>query len=999
MTAFVRWLRLLILSLSVALPTLGCQLLFGDFKIGERARNGEGGQGSSGESAGAGVPGSPGGGAGSGQPSGPLVVVPTSDLFTSDNGAFARFYVSLSQKPTASVSVPIRSTNTKEGDVSPDTLSFTQDNWNAPQPVTVTGAHDPQVGNQLYTVKVGPAKSDDKFFDGALTEVSITNIDNDGPGFFVTPTRGLVTTEAGGEAHFTVVLNSAPQADVIISLSSSDSTIGKVTPASLTFTPANWMGPQTVTVTGVDNVKPDGDQTYQIQVGPLMSDDKAYENLSTQTVFVTNQDNDKPGLIVVLSEGIDPSDPTRLRTSEAGETATFKVALNQKPMNEVTIQVESNSSEGKASPDTLTFTPANWAIPQTVTVVGVDNDTVADGNQPYQIKLGPISGGDPAFGQLSAADLPSVNVINVDNDSANFAVTLLTGIDPNDASQLLTGENGASAKFSVALTSKPSGTVRFLVSSTNSNEGTVSPGQLDFTDSWNTAQVVTVTGVNDDNTKDGNILYAVRVSVLMADDPNYQKLSPVDIKVVNVDDDVAGITPPKLLSGIDSGNKLITTENGGTATFSIALTSKPKADVTVPVMSSNTAEGKVMPVTLTFTPVNYMTAQVVTVTGQNDSKVDGNQAYTVTVGPSKSPGDANYEGLSQTVKVTNQDDDSAYIVPTPGYSGTTTEKGGTATFGITLHSQPTDNVTLTFASSNTSEGKVAPMSLLFTPSNWSQSQNITVTGVDDDKDDGDVSYTIAVKGTGTMDKDYQYAATTLTLTNTNDDKAGLKVTAAANLQTTEAGGKVTFTVALNSQPAADVKIAVTSSNVNEGTVAPASLTFTANNWSSTQTVTVTGVDESVADGNQTFTVSLKASGSDTKYAQLAASTVSIVNKDDDKVGITVAPTSCATTPGTSEMFTVVLKSQPLGPVSIALSSDNTNEGKVTPATLSFTAANWNNAQTVTVTGVDDGTTDTMTTYKIVTAAAVSAMDSNYNGFNADDVACVNTTPPAPAPGP
>jgi hypothetical protein len=450
------------------------------------------------------------------------------------------------------------------------------------------------------------------------------------------------------------------------------------------------------------------------------------------------------------------------------------------------------------------------------------------------------------------------------------------------------------------------------------------------------------------------------------------------------------------LSGIDSGTKLVTSEAGGTATFSISLTSKPKADVKVPITSSTPAEGKVMPATLTFTPANYATAQVVTVTGVQDQIVDGNQPYTVAIGPSTSE-DANYAGLSQSVKVTNQDDDSAYIVPTPGYMGTTTEAGGTAVFGIALHSQPTDTVTLTFVSTNTKEGKVAPGTLTFTMANWSTPQNITVTGVDDQIADDTQMYNVQVTGASNGDQNYKYAATTLTLRNTDNDDVGMVVVAPANPQTTEGGGKATFTVALTSQPTGNVSVTVSSGNTKEGTVSPASLAFTANNWGSPQTVTVTGVDDSIVDGNQTYTVTFKtaASSADAKYAQLVAKTVSLTNKDDDQVGVTVAPTMCATTPDTTATFTVVLKSQPLGPVSIALSSDTPTEGKATPATLSFTAMNWNTAQTVTVTGVDDGTMSMMTPYKIVTAAAVSAMDSNYNGFNAADVACVNTTP-APA---
>ena len=49
-------------------------------------------------------------------------------------------------------------------------------------------------------------------------------------GITVSPTSGLVTTEAGGTATFTVKLNTAPTADVTIGLTSSDLTEGTVSP-------------------------------------------------------------------------------------------------------------------------------------------------------------------------------------------------------------------------------------------------------------------------------------------------------------------------------------------------------------------------------------------------------------------------------------------------------------------------------------------------------------------------------------------------------------------------------------------------------------------------------------------------------------------------------------------------------------------------------------------------------------------------------------------------
>ncbi|QEF98823.1 Calx-beta domain protein [Stieleria maiorica] len=113
------------------------------------------------------------------------------------------------------------------------------------------------------------------------------------PGITVTPTSGLTTSETGGTAVFSVVLDSAPTADVTISLSSSDSSEGIVDQTTLTFTPDNWDSPQIVTVTGVDDTVRDRNVSYVIQTGTAQSSDATYDGLDADDVQVTNQDNEK----------------------------------------------------------------------------------------------------------------------------------------------------------------------------------------------------------------------------------------------------------------------------------------------------------------------------------------------------------------------------------------------------------------------------------------------------------------------------------------------------------------------------------------------------------------------------------------------------------------------------------------------------------------------------------------------------------------------------------
>src|SRR5207247_7909494 len=113
---------------------------------------------------------------------------------------------------TANVTIPISSGNTAEGTVSAASLTFTAANWNAPQTITVTGVDDfVDDGDIAYGIVTGAATSSDSNYNGVNpSDVSATNIDNDTTGFTFSPASGLVTTEAGGTATFTVVLNSQP---------------------------------------------------------------------------------------------------------------------------------------------------------------------------------------------------------------------------------------------------------------------------------------------------------------------------------------------------------------------------------------------------------------------------------------------------------------------------------------------------------------------------------------------------------------------------------------------------------------------------------------------------------------------------------------------------------------------------------------------------------------------------------------------------------------------
>ncbi|MDT8343898.1 MAG: polyketide synthase, partial [Thermohalobaculum sp.] len=80
-----------------------------------------------------------------------------------------------------------------------------------------------------------------------------------------------------------------PTADVSVTITSLDTSEGTVSPSAVTFTPANWNGPQTVTVTGVEDSVDDGDLGYTIVTAEAVSADLPYQDLDAADVAVTNR--------------------------------------------------------------------------------------------------------------------------------------------------------------------------------------------------------------------------------------------------------------------------------------------------------------------------------------------------------------------------------------------------------------------------------------------------------------------------------------------------------------------------------------------------------------------------------------------------------------------------------------------------------------------------------------------------------------------------------------
>ena len=181
--------------------------------------------------------------------------------------------------------------------------------------VSLANGFTPQIGNQFSVVTYASQSGEYSTYTGLGYATGATFQTVYGTSSFnlvaatadirVFPATGLFTSQAGDFATFTVELAVAPTANVTVNLSSSNTSVGTVSPATLTFTTADWNVPQTVTVTGVNDHQ-SGSVRYQVVFSPAVSSDSSYSGLTPASVSVTNLPSEVQN-IKVTNLAVNPS--------------------------------------------------------------------------------------------------------------------------------------------------------------------------------------------------------------------------------------------------------------------------------------------------------------------------------------------------------------------------------------------------------------------------------------------------------------------------------------------------------------------------------------------------------------------------------------------------------------------------------------------------------------------------------------------------------------------
>jgi hypothetical protein len=787
-------------------------------------------------------------------------------------GSTATFTVRLAYQPTADTTVTVART-AGDADLAISggtTLTFTSANYATPQTVTLAAAEDADASNGSAVITVSSA---------GLASQAVAASEGDNDTQALTTSTAAVTVAEGSTASFTVRLAYQPTVDttVTVARTAGDTDIAVSGGTTLTFTSANYATPQTVTLAAAEDADV-GNGSATITISST--------GLASQAVAATETDNDAQALTL----------STTTVTVPEGSTATFTVRLAYQPSADTAVAVARILGDGDLAVSggaTLTFTSANYATPQTVTLTAAEDADTANGEATFR---------------LTSTGIVSQLVVATENDNDTQSLVV--------SSSAVSVPEGSTATLSVRLALPPTAdtTVTVAPISGDADLTVASGATLTFTSvNYATPQTVTLAAAQDADVANGSAIIGVAST----------GLSTVLVTATEVDDDSQALA---------LSTTTLAVPEGSTATFTIALAYQPSANTTVSVARS-AGDGDIAVTSgtsLTFTAVNWSTPQTVTLAAAEDADTAAGVA-TIT---------ASSSGLaSQTVTATETDNDTQALVLSA--SSATVPEGSTVTFTVRLNAQPAGDTTVTVVrTAGDSDLAVSGGgTLTFTTANWSTLQTVTLAAAED-ADASNGTATVTVASTGLVSQ-------TMTATESDNDTQSLVVS--LSTVTVPEGSTATFTVRLNAQPGGDVAVSVTqaSGDGDLAVSAGAALTFTTANWSTPQTVTLAAAEDAdVANGTAGFTVA--SSG-------LSSQVVTATESDNDTQSLLLSAPSVTVPEGSTATFTVRLNAQPAGAttVLVARSSGDADITVSGGSALTFTTANWSTPQTVTLAAAED----------------------------------------------
>ena len=307
------------------------------------------------------------------------------------------------------------------------------------------------------------------------------------------------------------------------------------------------------------------------------------------------------------------------------------------------------------------------------------------------------------------------------------------------------------------------------------------------------------------------------------------------------------------------------------------------------------------------------------------------------------------------------------------YAGSMVE-GATDTIKMSLGAEPMEDSTVTVTTTSTSVLSVGEgTTLTFTSLNWETAQNVIVTaGSDDDAEPEDENLYFALSGdAGTG---YDSKTDTVDVTVTETDTKGVILSATAKEVNEAVAGS--YSVVLNSQPVGSSVVIQISGAPNDVTLGTSQLTFTTDNWSTAQSVSITPTNDTDTASHSAFDLSHAALGGG--YSGLDIDDVEVQVLDDEAAQVVITTTAVTVNESGTFTYAIALTDAPSADETVTVRLGfNTADFQASVNSVALTSGNYSDGVEVTITAQGVTADATKTISHTVSVADTSTDDQVY----------------------
>ena len=852
----------------------------------------------------------------------------------------------------------------------------TGDFINGPQNVTATSTSIPGLaGATEYEVQVR-ASNDEGDSSWSQSGTGTTNTPTGTPHITVSTTALTVMEEDTTGDSYTVVLDTQPTADVTVTVAVPAGTGVTTNPTTLTFTTSNWNTPRTVTVTAGNDADLTNDTVTLTH--RAMSADTDYNDITIDDVTVTVNDNDTAAGICGRTDAVRDALMALVPASGCADvTAAHLAAITG------TLDLSGQNITALAAGDFagLTALEILWLYSNALTTLP---DDVFDG----LTALMELDLNNNDLTELPAGVFDGLTSLEILLLSNNDLTMLPVGVfDDLTALKELDMSFNTGVPFAPDAVALPdAGTVPVAGGAvTLDGSGSGGPWGTNVTYGWAlTTSTSGVTVTFDDATS------ATPVVTIPAQAEGAELIFTLTVTGRGGTSGIASATDTAKVTATArpttpgvrvSKTALTVTEEDTTGdSYTVVLSTQPTADVVVMVAGHAGTDVTPDPTSLTFTTLDWSTAQEVTVTAAADEDT-ANDLVRLT--HSATSTDTHYSGITiDDVTVTVNDNDTAagicgrtpavhdaLMALVPGASGcadVTAAQLAAITGRLDLSSQ---NITALAAGDFAGLTELTQLKL----------NNNKLTTLPEDVFDGLTSLAVLFLSNNELTTLPDGVFEPLTALQFLDLSGNLGAPFAPIADARTDDGTV---------PVAGGKVRLDGSG--SGGAWGTNVTYGWALTTSTSGVTVTFDDDTSA--TPVVTIPALAEGAELTFTLTVTGRGGSHSIDPATDTANVTATARPTTPGvrvsktaltvteedtTGDSYTVVLSTQPTADVVVMVAGHSGTDVTPSPTTLTFTTSNWSTAQTVTVTAGNDAdlTNDTVA----LTHSAASA-DANYSGI-------------------